>query len=90
MHGCNGAKLARKSWSHERDYCDFKIHKSVLIGKKTVWGRYSWEIKIRKMEIRRRKRGKANRRCFPGIKSRCSIQVYSGMVNLWTTWAPFF
>lgn len=56
MHVCNGAKLARKSWSHERDYCDFKIHKSVLIGKKTVWGRYSWEIKIGKMEIRRRKR----------------------------------
>lgn len=39
-----------------RDYCDFKIHKSVLSGKKTVLGRYSWEIKIRKMEIRRRKK----------------------------------
>lgn len=56
MRVCNGAKLARKSWRHERDYCDFKIHKSVLSGKKRVLGRYSWEIKIRKMEIRRRKR----------------------------------
>ena len=82
MHVCNGAKLARKSWNHERDYCDFKIHKSVLIGKKT--GRYSWEIKIRKMEIRRRKR-KSQQKVFSWDKIRVFIQVYSGIVNLWTT-----